>query len=163
MELRTSLASPAGRFALSPDGRRLAVVATDASGRTMLWIRPLDTNVAQPLAGTEDATFPFWSPDSRFIAFVALNKLKKIDAVRRAAVTICDADIAAPGAWNRDNVILFTPRGASPLFRVSAAGGTPTPVTTLDAAAATPSTGIHRFCPMAATSSTSSSGASSAA
>ena len=61
-ELRTSPASPAGRFALSPDGRRLAVVATDLSGRTMLWLRPLDTSVAQPLAGSEDATFPFWSP-----------------------------------------------------------------------------------------------------
>ena len=134
-ELRTSLASPAGRFALSPDGRRLAVVATDVSGRTMLWIRPLDTSVAQPLAGTEDATFPFWSPDSRFIGFVALNKLKKIDVSGGPPVTICDSDIAAPGAWNRDNVILFTPRGASPLFRVSAAGGTPTPATTLDAAA----------------------------
>jgi eukaryotic-like serine/threonine-protein kinase len=134
-ELRTSLASPAGRFALSPDGRRLAVVATDLSGRTMLWIRPLDTIVAQPLAGTEDATFPFWSPDSRFIAFVSQNKLKKIDVTGGPPVTICDADIAAPGAWNRDNVILFTPKGSSPLFRVSASGGTPAPVTTLDAGA----------------------------
>jgi Tol biopolymer transport system component len=134
-ELRTSLASPAGRFALSPDGRRLAVVATDLSGRTMLWLRPLDTSVAQPLAGSEDATFPFWSPDSRFIAFVAQNKLKKIDVSGGPPVTICDADIAAPGAWNRDNVILFTPKGASPLFRVSSGGGTPTPVTTLDVAA----------------------------
>jgi eukaryotic-like serine/threonine-protein kinase len=134
-ELRTSLASPAGRFALSPDGRRLAVVATDASGRTMLWIRPLDTIVAQPLAGTEDATFPFWSPDSRFIAFVAQNKLKKIDVSGGPPVTICDADIAAPGAWNKDNVILFTPKGSSPLFRVSASGGTPTPATKLDTGA----------------------------
>jgi Tol biopolymer transport system component len=134
-ELRTSLASPAGRFALSPDGRRLAVVATDESGRTVLWVRPLDTSVAQPIAGSEGATFPFWSPDSRSIAFLAENKLKRMDVSGGPPVTICDADIAAPGAWNGNDVILFTPRGSSPLFRVSASGGNPTPVTKLDAAA----------------------------
>jgi serine/threonine protein kinase len=131
--LRALPGNPAGRFALSPDGRRLAVVALDEIGRTMLWIRPLDTTVAQPLAGTEDASFPFWSPDSRFVAFLAQNKLKKIDASGGLPVTLCDADIRASGAWSKDNVILFTPKGGSPLFRVSASGGTPAPVTTLDA------------------------------
>ena len=59
------------RFKLSPDGRRLAYVAPDASGRTMLWVRTLDSLAGQPLAGTDDANAPFWSPDSRFIAFFA--------------------------------------------------------------------------------------------
>jgi serine/threonine protein kinase len=131
--LRASLTNPAGRFALSPDGRRLAVAASDETGRSMLWIRPLDTSVAQPLAGTEGASFPFWSPDSRFVAFLAQNKLKKVAISGGPPVTLCDASIGATGAWNRDDVILFTPKGGAPLFRVSASGGIPTPVTTLDA------------------------------
>ncbi len=126
---------PAGRFALSPDGRRLAFVARrDAAGLSMLWVRPLDAVVAQSLAGTEGATYPFWSPDSRFVAFLAQGKLKKIGVAGGAPLTLCDASLGATGAWNRDDVILFTPKGGSPLYRVSASGGTPSPVTTFDAA-----------------------------
>jgi eukaryotic-like serine/threonine-protein kinase len=133
--LRMSLANPSGRFALSPDGRRLAVVASDATGRSMLWVRPLDAQVAQPLAGTEGASFPFWSPDSRFIAFLASGKLNKVDSAGGVPATLCDATLGATGAWSRDDVILFTPRGSAPLHRVSASGGQPSQVTTLDAAA----------------------------
>jgi Tol biopolymer transport system component len=125
-------ASPSGRFTLSPDGRRLAIVATDASGRTMLWVRPLDTPVAQPLAGTEGASFPFWSPNSGSLGFIADNKLKRVDLSGGPPITLADATIGATGSWNKDNVILFTPRGSAPLHRVSATGGTPVPVTTLD-------------------------------
>ena len=89
---------------------------------------------AQSLAGTEGATYPFWSPDSRFIAFLAQGKLKKIDVSGGAPVTLCDASLGATGAWNRDDVILFTPKGGAPLYRVSASGGTPSPVTTVDTA-----------------------------
>jgi Tol biopolymer transport system component len=124
---------PAGRFALSPDGRRLAFVAEDRAGKSMLWVRPLDSVAAQPLAGTEGASFPFWSPDSRFIAFLAQNKLKKIEASGGPIVTLCDASSYATGAWNRDGVILFTPKGGAPLYRVSASGGTPVQVTAFDA------------------------------
>ena len=127
---------PAGRFALSPDGRRLAFVARrDATGLPVLWVRPLDAVVAQTLAGTEGATYPFWSPDSRFVAFLAQGKLKKIDVVAGGApLTLSDVSLGATGAWNRDDVILFTPNGGSTLHRVSASGGTPSPVTTFDAA-----------------------------
>lgn len=124
----------AGRFALSPDGRRLVVVASDATGRPMLWARPLDTVVAQPLAGTEGAEFPFWSPDSRFVAFLAQGKLKKVALAGGPTLTLCAASFSATGAWNRDDVILFTPKGGFPLYRVSASGGAPSPATTLDAA-----------------------------
>ena len=126
--------NPPGRFVLSPDGRRLAMVASDSTGRSMLWVRPLDSRVAQALGGTEGATYPFWSADSRFIAFLAQNKLKKIGVAGGEVVTLCDASFGSSGAWNRDDVILFTPKGNSPLFRVSASGGTPTQVTTLDPA-----------------------------
>ena len=126
--------NPPGRFVLSPDGRRLAMVASDSTGRSMLWVRPLDSRVAQALGGTEGATYPFWSADSRFIAFLAQNKLKKIGVAGGEVVTLCDASFGSSGAWNRDDVILFTPKGNSPLYRVSASGGTPTQVTTLETA-----------------------------
>jgi Tol biopolymer transport system component len=135
--------NPPGRFVLSPDGRRLAMVASDSTGRSMLWVRPLDSRVAQALGGTEGATYPFWSPDSRFIAFLAQGKLKKIGVAGGEVVTLCDLtneqhtpsdSFGSSGTWNRDDVILFTPKGNSPLFRVSASGGTPTQVTTLETA-----------------------------
>ena len=134
-DLRMWATEPAGRFALSPDGRRLALVGSDADGKTLLWMRPMETDVAQPLAGTEGAAFPFWSPDSRFIAFLAGGKLKKIPAAGGTVVTLCDGALPASGTWSTDDVILFTPAGSSPLYRVPAAGGTPEPATTLDAAA----------------------------
>lgn len=133
--LRIWATEPSGRFALSPDGRRLALIGSDADGQTMLWVRPLETSVAQRLAGTEGATFPFWSPDSRFVAFMAGGKLKKIDAGGGAVVTLCDATLPASGTWNREDVILFTPRASSPVYRVPAGGGAPEPATRLDAAA----------------------------
>ena len=126
--------SPAGRFAVSPDGRRLAFSGTDKTGRTQLWIRSFDGAVAQPLAGTDGATFPFWSHDSRFVAFLSQGKLKKVEATGGPTTTLTDAASNSTGAWSRDDVILFTPKGGEPLYRISALGGTPTPATTLDAA-----------------------------
>jgi Tol biopolymer transport system component len=117
--------------AVSPDGRRLAFVAREASGNNLLWIRPLDSLAAQPLPGTENPSFPFWSPDSRFIGFFADGKLKKIDASGGPPQTLCDVPISRGGTWNREGVILFAPI-ASPVYRVSAAGGLATPVTRFD-------------------------------
>jgi hypothetical protein len=109
--------NPAGQFALSPDGRYLAFVAADTGRRSMLWIRPLDGIVPQPLAGTEDATYPFWSPDSGSVAFTQRpidqagfrGKLKKVPVTGGEPVTLCDVSIGAAGTWNRDGTILFTP------------------------------------------------------
>ncbi len=110
----------------------MAFTAPDGNGRLMLWVRALDSLTAQALAGTENAGGLFWSPDSRFIAFSADGKLKKIDASGGPPLTLCDAELQAPGAWNGDDVILFTPSLNSGLFRVTAAGGTPAAVTTVD-------------------------------
>jgi Tol biopolymer transport system component len=118
--------------ALSPDGTRLVVVARDSSGRNLLWIRPLDSLAAQPLAGTENPSFPFWSPDNRFIGFFADGKLKRIDASGGPAQTLCDAPIGRGATWGRDGVILFAPVPDGPLYRVPASGGAPTPVTRKD-------------------------------
>jgi len=121
-----------GGFAISPDGLRLAYVAQNADGKTLLWVRPLDSLEAQALAGTEEASFPFWSPDGRYIGFFASGKLKKIESSGGPPLTLCDAPNARGGAWNQDGVILFAPSLNVPLHRVSASGGNPIPVTSLD-------------------------------
>src|SRR5207253_3128988 len=123
---------PRNQFALSPDGLRLAFVGRSGDGKQLLWVRSLGAPTAQPLAGTDDATFPFWSPDSRFVGFFAQTKLKKIDASGGPPQTICDAPNGRGGTWNRDGVIVLAPDNFSPLYRVSASGGSTTVVTKLD-------------------------------
>jgi serine/threonine protein kinase/Tol biopolymer transport system component len=116
---------------LSPDGRRLAFVGIK-DGKRSLWLRPLDASGAVPLPGTEDADQPFWAPDSRRLGFFANGKLKKIDVAGGPPVTICDAN-GSQGAWNQEDVILFT-EVDKPIQRVSAAGGLPAAVFALDTA-----------------------------
>jgi len=120
-------------LAVSPDGQRMAYVATGADGRSLLWVRPLDTLAAQSLAGTDDASSPFWSPDSRFLGFFAGGKLKKIEVSGGPPITLCDATNNTGGTWSRDGVIVFATGGnrGNPLRQVSAAGGVPTAVTVL--------------------------------
>lgn len=120
-----------GSFAVSPDGRRL-VSRVNYEGKVLLWVRALDSLTAQPLAGTEDSSFPFWSPDSRFIGFFSKGKLRKIEVTGGPAQTLCDAPDPRGGTWNADGVIVFAPKGADVLYRVPAGGGTPVPLTTLD-------------------------------
>ncbi|HEX9286464.1 MAG TPA: protein kinase, partial [Thermoanaerobaculia bacterium] len=121
-----------GSVTISPDGRRITFVAKDAAGKKLLWLRPLDAVAARSIPGTEGATWPFWSPDSRFIAFFAEGKLKKVDAAGGPPLTVCDAKRGRSGSWNRDGVILFSPDSTVAVHRVSAGGGASTPVTRLD-------------------------------
>jgi Tol biopolymer transport system component len=125
---RFSIAAPAGAtmqqdYAISPDGRWLVFSARDSAGVGRLWIRPLDSPLAQTLAGTDRAGMPFWSPDSRFIAFFADGKLRKVPVAGGPAETICDAPDARGGTWSKDGVIVFAPLAIGPLARVSADGG----------------------------------------
>jgi serine/threonine protein kinase/Tol biopolymer transport system component len=122
-------------LALSPDGRKLAFIGIGPDGQPRVWLRSLETLEARPLDGTEGADgWPFWSPDSRFVAFPTLsNKLEKIEAAGGSAVMLCDLGegVAASwggGAWNRDDEIVFG--SSAGLLRVPASGGTPSPVTT---------------------------------
>ena len=121
-----------GSFAISPDGLRLVFVATDASGKNLLWVRPLGSTDAQPLSGTEEATDPFWSPDSRFIGFFAGAKMKRIEATGGPVRTLCTAAVPRGGSWNRDGVIIFVPTPNDPIYQISAEGGEPTPLTKLE-------------------------------
>ncbi|HJZ82238.1 MAG TPA: protein kinase [Pyrinomonadaceae bacterium] len=119
---------------ISPDGRALAISGRDSSGKSLIWIRALDSLTMQPLSGTEGAAYPFWSADSRSLGFFEGGKLKRIDISGGPTQTLCDAGGGAGGAWNRDGVIIFSPDTASLLFRVSSAGGVAVPITTFDEA-----------------------------
>ena len=118
-----------GPVVVSPDGRRLAFVATNTDGKGFLWVRSLDALTALPLPGTEGAVFPFWSPDSRFIGFFSDGKLKKIEAAGGSVQALSEAPQGRGGTMNADGVILFTPDVRAPIYRVSATGGPGTPLT----------------------------------
>ncbi len=131
-----SLATDLGPAAiLSPDGRLLAFVGSQgAEGRPLLYLRRLEQLDAAPLAGTEGARDPFFSPDGEWIAFFADGKLKKVSVSAGAAVTLCDAASPRGGTWAEEGTIVFALRAQGRLLRVSSAGGTPQTLTTPDPA-----------------------------
>src|SRR5205823_2606703 len=141
-ETRVEIVTPATAdptsFALSPDGRQIVFVAS-GDGPSRLWLRPLDSTTARPLAGTEGAAIPFWSSDNRSVGFFADAKLKRVDVAGGPPQTLATAPGFRGGTWNADGVILFTPNTGSPLFRVPASGGEAVAVTKLDRQAS------HRF------------------
>jgi len=110
-------------IALSPDGKLLAFVAT-TDGQSRLFLRPLNAVSAKPLAGTENARLPFWSPDSRSIGFAADEQLKRVD-IESGVVRVLSSGGALGAAWNRDGTILFDRVPGPGLWRVSAEGGEP--------------------------------------
>jgi serine/threonine protein kinase/Tol biopolymer transport system component len=120
-------------FQLSPDGRRLAFV-TNGGAPNRLWVRSFDSLNTVSLAGTDGATYPFWSPDSTRIGFFAQGQLKTIAADGGLAVPVCPAANGRGGTWNRDGVILFSPDSVGGLYRVTDTGGTPVPATTVASA-----------------------------
>jgi eukaryotic-like serine/threonine-protein kinase len=117
---------------LSHDGSALIVPAIGADGVRRLWVRRLDAHEPQLLNGTDNGFLPFWSPDDRSIGFFAEGKLMRIDLPGGAPRRLCDAPSGLGGTWNRDGVIVFSPAADGPLHRVSASGGVPVPITTLD-------------------------------
>ena len=121
-----------GAPVLSPDAQRLAFVAvtrgtTQGGGpsRTMILVRQMSTGDAVPLAGTDEAAFPFWSPDGKYLGFFADGKLKKVDASGGPPQILCDAPDGRGGTWSRQGTIVFAPRIEGTLAAVSEGGGTP--------------------------------------
>jgi len=121
-----------GGLSISPDGRRVTLSVKQADGSTTLWLRELDSDEAHPLSGTRGAQWPFWSPDSRYLAFFADGKLKRIDLAGSPAVAVCDANDGRSGAWSGDGTIIFSPTTTTGIHRVPAAGGEAVPVTRID-------------------------------
>jgi serine/threonine protein kinase/Tol biopolymer transport system component len=112
----------APQSAVSPDGRNVAIATRDPDGKGALWVRPLDGLEAHPLEGTENAEFPFWSPDGRYLGFFASGQLKKIDTLLGTRQVLCDAPPGStPGAaWGPDGVILVG--GPEGISRISDSG-----------------------------------------
>ncbi len=116
---------------LSPDGRRIVAEGFGPAGWS-LWVRSLDSLESRALAGTEGGFFPFWSPDSRHVAFYAGSKLKRVDLETGAVQVLCDAHASGGGSWNSDGVIVFHGHQGQGLLRVAATGGEPRAATSLD-------------------------------
>jgi len=133
-ETRVDIVTPATAdtmsFALSPDGRQIVFVAS-GDGGSRLWLRSLATTTPQPLAGTEGASFPFWSPDGRSIGFFGATALKRLDLGGGAPQTLAPVIRGFGGTWHADGVIVFAPGRGGPLMRVPATGGDVVAVTTL--------------------------------
>jgi Tol biopolymer transport system component/DNA-binding winged helix-turn-helix (wHTH) protein len=113
-------------MSVSPDGARLVFIGVAADGRRQLWVRPLASLTAEPLAGTELVDSLFWSPDSRSVAFFAAGKLKTLDLQSGTALTVCETPVGrSSGTWSRAGVILFETTERPEIFRVAASGGEP--------------------------------------
>jgi eukaryotic-like serine/threonine-protein kinase len=133
-ETRTEIVTPATTnpisFALSPDGLQI-VFSASGDGASRLWLRSLTSASAQPLAGTEGAAYPFWSPDSRSVGFFADGNLKRLDIGSGSPQALANA-FPWGSSWNADGVILFSRTALGPLFRISASGGEAVAATKLD-------------------------------
>ncbi len=127
---------------LSPDGKSIVFAAVDSSGTTRLYLRSLRSATVRALPGTEGAVIPFWSPDSREIAFFANGNLQRMNIDGGGAQVIAPAPSARGGTWGPGDVIVYAPSASGPLMKISAAGGTPTVATALDS---TRGETAHRF------------------
>ncbi len=119
-----------GAAVISPDGQQLAFTATGADGKNMLYVRDLASSAVKLVPGSENALEPFWSPDSRSIAFGSEGKLKRSDLTGANAQVLCDSTRMVGGTWNKDGIIVFAPDYRTALVQVSAQGGEPKPIYT---------------------------------
>ena len=139
--------SEVGAPKLSPDGRAIAFNATDAKGVTQIWLRSLDDLEPRPLPGTDGATRPFWSPDSRYLGFVAGGKLKKVPLAGGPPQTLADTPTGSDGSWSTTGMILFDGQSNDPILKVPATGGTPQPAVSADASSGVTSVAWPQFLP----------------
>ncbi|HYV85691.1 MAG TPA: protein kinase [Patescibacteria group bacterium] len=126
---KTALDSQNASLALSPDGLTLAYAGVGQDGKQRLWVRALDGLQPQPLSGTENASYPFWSPDGKYLGFFADQKLKKVQSSGGTVQTLCDAPDGRGASWSVAGMIAFAPSPYGGLQMIPAAGGTPVTLT----------------------------------
>ena len=119
----------AGPVVISRDGLQIAFVALDADQKRQIWVRALSGDDAKPVPGTERGSYPFWSPDGKWLGFFADGKLKKIPVGGGPVLTLADAENGRGGSWSEAGQILYTPVPQAALFEVPASGGTPRQIT----------------------------------
>ena len=117
---------------ISPDGRTVVFSARKAPHAPQLYVRSLDQTTARALPGTEDAKFPFWSPDSKSIGFFLPDKLARIDLDGSAPVTVCDSMLGRGASWGADGNIYLAVSYNTAISVVPASGGTPRELMKLD-------------------------------
>src|SRR5262249_27398274 len=117
-ELRFTNPSEGLGLAISPDGTQLAFSAVGPENRMKLWLRKLDSLAPEPIPGTEDGTFPFWSPDGKSLGFFAGGELKRVSLADRSVKTLCAAETGRGGSWSREGVILFSPGTRGPIYKI---------------------------------------------
>jgi len=144
IEVRASIPAPektdfllmdddaAGPVVISPDGMNIAFSARDDQGRPRLWVRAVNGGETRPLNGTEGGTYPFWSPDGKWLSFFASGKLKKVPIETGSVLELADALRGRGGSWGVNNMILFAPEPTDSIFIVPATGGTARPITNLN-------------------------------
>jgi eukaryotic-like serine/threonine-protein kinase len=130
------------QLALSPDGSALVFVGTGSNGSRQLWVRQLSSLTPIPLPGTEDATFPFWSPNGDSVGFFARRTLRVVDLAGGPARVLAPVDNGRGGSWSENDDIIYAPNNDGVVMRVSADGGASSAVTSLETV---PDGGGHRW------------------
>lgn len=118
---------------ITPGGTAIAFCARNQKDRNTIWVQSLGDLTAKKLDGTEGASFPFWSPDGKYLGFFADGHLKKVPAAGGPVITLTDTNNPRGGTWSKDNVIIYEPDYRDALWRINATGGTPEPLTKIEA------------------------------
>lgn len=140
-EIKASILTPHGinfdnsvgsNLTISPNGQYISFVGADSSGIEKLWVRPINSLTARPLTIATNDAYPFWSPDSKTIAYFDKGKLMKISLDAGTSLPICDAPSGRGGSWSKNGTIVFSPTPSGALFKVPSSGGKPEEIISTD-------------------------------
>ncbi len=123
MQFALPVPGQVSQTALSADGEMLAFVSPDEKTNVpMLYVQRVGASTATELAGTEDASFPFWSPDDAYVGYFAKSKLLKVAASGGSSQTLANVSVARGGTWGRKDIIVYSPDPQGGMWRVNANG-----------------------------------------
>ena len=155
-EIKASIIPPQGtnydnsvgsNLTISPDGKYISFIGTDSAGVTKLWVRPINSLTARQLATASNEAYPFWSPDSKSIAYFDRNKLMKISLDAGTSLPVCDITTGRGGSWSKNGTIICSPNSAGGIFKVPSSGGKPQEIIKPDTSTKTLSLRWEYFLP----------------